>query len=101
MKFLLHWWYTSADSESNKRFFQDIVRIGGSKILHFPFAQKNKEYQLQYDLDIKKFKTYNPDTTFEFSIASTDIDILTQQIIDHPVLYFCGWNTLQHIELVI
>ena len=81
---------TSPRTDKNKKFFQEVVKAGGNKILIFAFAQKNRDYHLQFDIDKQKFIDNNPDVELEIDMASSDIDILIEQIKNHKSLYFCG-----------
>jgi hypothetical protein len=100
IKFLLHWWVTSPRTEKNKNFFQHIVKEWGNKILIFPFAQKNRDYDLQFEKDSKKFIDYNLDIDIECAMASDDIEILVEQIREYKSLYFCGWLQEHHLEIL-
>gem|GEM_PF-3836369 len=56
----------------------------------FPFAQKNRNYDLQFELDSQKFIDHNPDVDIECVMASDDIEVLIEQIKEYKSLYFCG-----------
>jgi len=58
--------------------------------LIFPFAQKNRNYDLQFELDSQKFIDHNPDVDIECVMASDDIEVLIEQIKEYKSLYFCG-----------
>lgn len=100
MKFILHGWVTSPRTEKNKKFFQHVVKEWGNKILIFPFAQKNRNYDLQFELDSQKFIDHNPDVNIECVMASDDIEVLIEQIKEYKSLYFCGWLQEYHLEIL-
>ncbi|HRX63807.1 MAG TPA: Type 1 glutamine amidotransferase-like domain-containing protein [Candidatus Absconditabacterales bacterium] len=100
MKFLLHGGMTSPRTEKNKKFFQHVVKEGGNKILIFPFAQKNRNYDLQFELDSQKFIDHNPDVDIECVMASDDIEVLIEQIKEYKSLYFCGGLQEHHLEIL-
>ena len=100
MKLFLHGWVTSPRTEKNKKFFQEVVKAGGNKILIFPFAQNDKKYDLQFDVDSQKFIDHNPDADIECVMASDDIDILIEQIKEYDSLYFCGGTTKYHVDVI-
>jgi hypothetical protein len=58
--------------------------------LIFPFAQKNRDYQFQFEVDSLKFIDYNPEVDIECTMASDNIDILIEQIKEYKSLYFSG-----------
>lgn len=91
---------TSPRTEKNKKFFQHVVKEGGNKVLIFPFAQKNRDYDLQFELDSQKFIDNNPDKNLEITMASNDIEILVEQIKEYRSLYFCGGRAKQHMEIL-
>ena len=99
MKLFLHGGVTSPRTEKNKKFFQEVVKIGGNKILIFPFAQKDKNYQLQFEVDSQKFIDHNPDVDIECVMASDDVDILMEQIKEYKSLYFCGGLLEYHLVI--
>lgn len=99
-KFFLHWWVTSPRTEKNKKFFQEVVRAGWNRVLIFPFAQKDRNYDLQFEVDSQKFIDHNPDIDIECAMASDDIDILIWQIKEYKLLYFCGGMTKYHLEIL-
>lgn len=99
-KFLLHGWLTSPRTEKNKKFFQEIVKSWWNKILIFPFAQKNRDYQLQFELDSQKFIDHNKDIDIECVMASDDIEVLVEQMKEYNLLYFCGWLLEYHLEIL-
>jgi hypothetical protein len=100
MKLFLHWGVTSPRTEKNKKFFQHVVREGWNKILIFPFAQKDRDYQLQFELDSQKFIDHNPDVDIECAMASDDIEVLVEQIKEYRSLYFCGGITKHHTDII-
>ena len=100
IKFLLHGWVTSPRTEKNKQFFQKVVKEGWNKILIFPFAQKNRDYDLQFEIDSQKFIDHNPDVDIECVMASDDIDIFIDQIREYKSLYFCGGLQEHHLEII-
>jgi len=81
---------TSPRTEKNKKFFQEVVKVGGNKVLIFPFAQKNRDYDLQFELDSQKFIDNNPDVDIECAMASENVEVLVEQIKEYKSLYFCG-----------
>ncbi|HKL44554.1 MAG TPA: Type 1 glutamine amidotransferase-like domain-containing protein, partial [Candidatus Absconditabacterales bacterium] len=87
-------------TEKNKKFFQHVVKEGGNKVLIFPFAQKNRDYDLQFELDSQKFIDNNPDLDIECAMASNDIGVLVEQIREYKSLYFCGGKGSQHIDIL-
>jgi len=91
---------TSPRTEKNKKFFQHVVKEWGNKILIFPFAQKNRNYDLQFELDSQKFIDHNPDVDIECVMASDDIEVLIEQIKEYKSLYFCGWLQEHHLEIL-
>ncbi len=100
MKLFLHGGVTSPRTEKNKKFFQEVVKAGGNKILIFPFAQKNRDYKLQFEVDSQKFIEHNSDIDIECAMASNDIDILLEQIKEYDSLYFCGGYTKFHMDIL-
>lgn len=100
MKLFLHGWLTSLRTEKNKKFFQEVVKFWWNKILIFPFAQKDKNYELQFELDSQKFIDHNTDIDIECVMASDDIEVLVDQIKKYNLLYFCGGTTKYHIEIM-
>ncbi len=100
MKLFLHGWATSPRTEKNKKFFQEVVKVWWNKILIFPFAQKNRDYDLQFELDSQKFIDHNPHVDIECAMASEDIEVLIKQIKEYNSLYFCGWRMGYHLDIV-
>jgi len=100
MKFFLHGWVTSPRTDNNKKFFQEIVKTWWNKVLIFPFAQKDRDYDLQFEIDSQKFIDNNPDVDVECAIASDDVKILVKQIKEYKSLYFCGWYQDHHLEML-
>jgi hypothetical protein len=68
--------------------------------LIFPFAQKDRDYQLQFELDSQKFIDHNPDVDIECAMASDDIEVLVEQIKEYRSLYFCGGITKHHTDII-
>ena len=100
IKFFLHGWATSSRTEKNKIFFQEVVNIGWNRVLIFPFAQKDRNYDLQFEIDSQKFIDNNPDADIECAMASDDIEVLVEQIKEYKSLYFCGGMTKYHLEIL-
>lgn len=100
MKLFLHGWVTSPRTEKNKKFFQEVMKAWWNKILIFPFAQKDKNYQLQFEIDSQKFIEHNSDVDIECAMASEDIEVLVEQIKEYDSLYFCGWTTKYHVDII-
>lgn len=100
MIFILHWGITSPYTTANKNFFQKIVDLWWSNILIFPFAQSNHDYDLQFEVDQKKFIDHNLDISIQCTQASNDMAVLIEQIKEHNILYFCGWETPQHLKIL-
>lgn len=61
IKFILHGGVTSPRTEKNKEYFQRVIQEWWKKVLIFPFAQKDRNYDLQFEVDKKKFEEYNLD----------------------------------------
>lgn len=61
IKFILHWGVTSPRTEKNKEYFQRVIQEWWKKVLIFPFAQKDRNYDLQFEVDKKKFEEHNLD----------------------------------------
>jgi len=91
---------TSPRTEKNKKFFQHVVKEGWNRILIFPFAQKNRDYDLQFELDSQKFIDNNPDVDIECAMASENIEVLVEQIKEYKSLYFCGWRQDHHLDIL-
>jgi len=68
--------------------------------LIFPFSQKNRDYDLQFELDSQKFIDNNPDVDIECAMASDNIDVLIEQIKKYRSLYFCGGLQAHHLEIL-
>ncbi len=91
---------TSPRTEKNRKYFQRIVKGGGSKLLIFPFAQSKEKWNESFEWDKKKFEDHNPDVQLEIIQASADIETLQQQVQDAEILYFCGGLQEGHLEIL-
>ena len=94
-KYVLHGGFSSWPNESNKKFFQEIVKglSGKIKILMINFARPKDRWVEIYNRDKKLFRKANPKKKLEFTLASDDPKILTQQIIDHQIIFVTGGNS--------
>lgn len=100
IKFILHGGVTSPRTEKNKEYFQRVIQEWWKKVLIFPFAQKDRNYDLQFEVDKKKFEEHNLDMQLDIVQASEDIEVLVQQIKEAEVLYFCGGITKYHTDII-
>ena len=107
MHFFLHGWSASPDTEKNKKFFQ-VTTTYGNKILILPFSEwtekeilfdKNTEDEF-FDKWKNIFIRYNTDKDLKFECASRDILKLIEQIKNNDILFFCGWKTQKHLEIM-
>ena len=89
MHFFLHGGRTDIKSEGNKLFFQKTCRDGDTIVL-FPFAVEESEREDLYHKYQERRQGANPDKRLTFLSASQDPTILTQQIQESDVLFFCG-----------
>lgn len=102
IKFVLHWWVTTVEVESNKRFFQTALESLSHKwkILLVPFASQKVDWEKVADIDINKFKKYGDISNINFEIASDEIDVLKKQIEWADLLYLRGWHTLWLLDIM-
>lgn len=99
-KYYLHGGKAGSNSEDNKKFFQQLV-AGFEKTVNFLcvyFARDreiNKDWNWNsiLDEDIKQISSFCPKTSFDFVLASENIEEFSNQIKNADVLFLKGGIT--------
>ena len=100
VKYVLHGGATSKPSIHNENFFKEMVKslAESVKILTVYFAIKKEKWNELLEDDKRKFSLFNPNIEMEFTIASNDIEIFSNQIQDNNLIYIRGGEEMVFIQ---
>jgi len=100
-KYILHGGNVSTPSIHNTNFYKEMVRSLSQpvKILAVYFAVQKDKWQELLEDDKEKFFRFNPGIKMEFTIASDNIDVFTDQIKSVDTIYIRGGAKLLVYEI--
>lgn len=91
IKFYIHWWKSSIESDKNIEFYKMIANAAKwNKLLYIPFAKPEKEWNV--DSFFRRMESFGIECDFTPMLASTNKFKLLIQIKTSKVIFVTWWD---------